>query len=342
MADGQRSMTVRSTTLRVDSGVTLPGEGALEVAVEIIAPDFPSPSGRRWPEGPDEAAPIALVCLPGGAMTRRYFDLQAPGDDSFSFARQMAARGFTCVLIDPLGVGESSRPADGYALSAEVLAQANARATDAALDKLRSGHAINGLEALPQVKSVGVGHSMGAMLTIVQQAQFHRHAAIAVLGFSTRGLPEYLMGEAKALAASDPHAARREVARLAKAMFREPYPSLGKSSDGSQLYAGLHADPAGIQAIKAARERLLPVPAVLSMLPGNVAPEASRIDVPVFVGLGELDMAGPPLEAPKAFTRSPAVTLHVMPQAGHSHFLFAARSGLFDALALWARSVTAN
>ena len=331
MADGQRSMTVRSTTLRVDSGVTLPGEGALEVAVEIIAPDFPSPSGRRWPEGPDEAAPIALVCLPGGAMTRRYFDLQAPGDDSFSFARQMAARGFICVLIDPLGVGESSRPADGYALSAEVLAQANARATDAALASLGTG-----------IKSIGVGHSMGAMLTILQQAQFHPHAAIAVLGFSTRGLPEYLVGEAKALAASDPHAARREVARLAKAMFREPYPSIGKSSDGSQLYAGLHADPAGIQAIKAARERLLPVPAVLSMLPGNVAPEASRIDVPVFVGLGELDMAGSPLEAPKAFTRSPAVTLHVMPQAGHSHFLFAVRSGLFDALALWARSVTAN
>jgi pimeloyl-ACP methyl ester carboxylesterase len=182
---------------------------------------------------------------------------------------------------------------------------------------------------------------MGAMLTVLQQAQFGQHAAIAVLGFSTRGLPEYLAGEARALA-QDPAAARREVVRLAKAMFKDSYPSIGKSSDGSQLYAGLHADPAGIQAIKAAREKLLPVPAFMSMLPGNVAAEAARIDVPVFVGLGELDMAGPPLEAPKAFTASPAVTFHLLPQAGHSHFLFTARAGLFDALALWARSAVMN
>ena len=77
----------------------------------------------------------------------------------------------------------------------------------------------------------------------------------------------------------------------------------------------------------------------MSMLPGNVAPEAAKIDVPVFVGLGERDMAGPPLEAPKAFTSSPAVTFHLLPQAGHSHFLFPARTGLFDRLAEWAAKV---
>ncbi|HUR41027.1 MAG TPA: alpha/beta fold hydrolase [Verrucomicrobiae bacterium] len=311
-------MTVLSTTLRVASGVTLPGEGALEIAVDVLAPPNPKPE--------------VLVCLPGGAMTRKYFDLRAPGDDSFSFARQMAARGYACVLIDHLGVGESTRPADGYALDAFLLAYANASATRQVLDKLGNGSAINGLKAIPHVRSVGIGHSMGAMLTIVQQAQNRQHAGIAVLGFSTRGLPEYLMGEAKEL---DPAAARREVARFARAMFRDPYPKIGRSSDGSQLYAGLHADPAGIQAIKSARELLLPVPAYMSMLPGNVAPEAASIDVPVFVGLGELDMAGPPEDAPKAFTKSPSVTLQVLPKAGHSHFLFPARTELYDGLAAW-------
>lgn len=325
--DGAGRSNLHRASLRVDSGVTLPGENTLEIAVEVIAPERP--------------LPIALVCLPGGAMTRRYFDLMPPaqaGGDSFSFARQMARRGFICVLIDHLGVGESSRPADGYALDAELLARANARATDAAMDKIRNGSAIKELAAIPDVRSVGVGHSMGAMLTIIQQAGFGQHAGIAVLGFSTRGLPEYLSPEARDLA-KDPVAARREVARLARAMFREPYPNIGRSSDGSQLYAGLHAEAAGIQAIKAARERLLPVPAYLSMLPGNVAPEAARIDVPVFVGLGELDMAGPPLDAPKAFTGSPRVEFHLLPQAGHSHFLFASRAGLFDALAQWAQSI---
>lgn len=316
-------MTLLHATFRVPAGVALPGEGALEIAVEVFAPAQPRP--------------IALVCLPGGAMTRRYYDLMPPdsADESFSFARQMAARGFVVVLIDHLGIGESSRPADGYALDAFLLARANAHATAMVLDKIRNGSAINGLSAIPNVSSVGIGHSMGAMLTALQQAAARQHRGIAVLGFSTRGLPEYLTPEARELA-QDPAAARRETPRLARAMFRDPYPKIGRTSDGSQLYAGLHAEPAGIQAIKPAREVLLPVPAYLSMLPGNVAPEAAQVDVPVFVGLGELDMAGPPLEAPKAFTSSPAVEFLLLPQAGHSHFIFAARAQLFDALARWA------
>lgn len=319
-------MTLLHATFRVPAGVALPGEGALEIAVEVFAPAQPRP--------------IALVCLPGGAMTRRYYDLMPPdsADESFSFARQMAARGFVVVLIDHLGIGESSRPADGYALDAFLLARANAHATAMVLDKIRNGSAINGLSAIPNVNSVGIGHSMGAMLTVLQQAAARQHRGIAVLGFSTRGLPEYLTPEARELA-QNPAAARRETPRLARAMFRDPYPKIGRTSDGSQLYAGLHAEPAGIQAIKPARERLLPVPAYLSMLPGNVAPEAAQVDVPVFVGLGELDMAGPPLEAPKAFTSSPAVEFLLLPQAGHSHFIFAARAQLFDALARWAGSL---
>lgn len=326
-------MTLLHATFRVPAGVSLPGEPALEIAVEVFAPAQPKP--------------IALVCLPGGAMTRRYFDLRPPaeagvdllpsesGDESFSFARQMAARGFVVVLVDHLGIGESSRPADSYALDAELVARANAAATDAVVRKLKNGSAINGIAAIPEVTSIGIGHSMGAMLIVLQQAMARQHRGIVVLGFSTRGLPEYLTPEARELA-RDPAAARREAPRLARAMFRDQYPRIGRSSDGSQLYAGLHAEPAGIQAIKPAREVLLPVPAYQSMFPGNVAPEAAQIDVPVFVGLGELDMAGPPLDAPKAFTNSPAVEFLLLPQAGHSHFIFPARTQLFDALARWA------
>jgi pimeloyl-ACP methyl ester carboxylesterase len=308
-------------SLRVDAGVQLPGEGALQLAVEVVAPPEPRP--------------VALVCLPGGGMSRRYFDLQAPDDDSYSFAAQMAARGFICVLIDHLGVGDSSRPADSYALTADLLTRANANATEAVLDKLRSGRIFNALQACPKVTSVGIGHSMGAMLTITQQALTRGHRGIAVLGFSTRGLPEYLAGEARELA-KDHAAARREVVRLARALFRTDYPVIGRTEDGASLYAGKTAEPAGVEAIKAAREPLLPVTAFMSMLPGNVAPEAAAIDVPVFVGLGERDMAGPPLDAPKAFSSSPAVTFQLLPGAGHSHFLFPARRQLFDQLALWA------
>jgi pimeloyl-ACP methyl ester carboxylesterase len=314
-------VSLRQAVFRAPVSVSLPGADSLEVVVEIVTPERPKP--------------LALVCLPGGAMTRRYYDLlPAHPDESFSFARQMAARGFLCVLVDHLGVGESTRPPDGYALTADILAAANADATEQVLTRINNGSAVKDLPPMPDIRSVGVGHSMGAMLTVLQQAQYPRHAGIAVLGFSTRGLPEYLPPEARELA-GDPVAARREVPRLARAMFREDYPKIGRSSDGSQLYAGLHADPVGVEAIKSARERLLPVPAYMSMLPGNVAPEAARIDVPVFVGLGELDIAGSPQEAPQAFTASPAVELVVLPKTGHSHFIFGGRHELFDRLAGW-------
>ena len=48
------------------------------------------------------------------------------------------------------------------------------------------------LPALPELVSVGVGHSMGAMLTVEQQATHRTHTALALLGFGNRGLPDLL------------------------------------------------------------------------------------------------------------------------------------------------------
>jgi pimeloyl-ACP methyl ester carboxylesterase len=95
-----------------------------------------------------------------------------------------------------------------------------------------------------------------------------------------------------------------------------------------------------VEAIKAAIEPILPVPAFMSMLPGNVTPEAAQLDVPIFLGIGEKDMVGAPQEVPAAFSGSPAVTLHILPGAGHSHFLFPARTVLFDKLAVWAKTIS--
>ncbi|MGH8455508.1 MAG: alpha/beta hydrolase [Stenotrophobium sp.] len=316
--------------LRVPAGVTLPGEGALQVAVEVLAPDAASLIQPL----------MVLVCLPGGGMNRRFYDLmpESTSDRSFSFARQMTARGFIVVLIDHLGIGESDRPQDGYALTPEVLMQANSHAVAQVLKGLRQGSLLPELPPLPELRSIGVGHSMGALMTILQQATHRQHAALAVLGFGTRGLPEFLKPEARELAA-DTAAVRAELVRLAKDMFGAvSYPRIGRSPRGNDLYGSSKADASGVGALKDAIEPLLPVPCFMSMLPGNVAPEAAQVDVPVFLGIGELDMVGPPHQVPASFTGSRDVTLHILPQTGHSHFLFPARTGLFDRLALWAKS----
>ncbi len=328
-------MSESTVTLRVDTGLSLPGGTPLHVAVEVRAP-------RQASLG---AAPVVLVCLPGGGMNRRYWDLRPNGDAandlSFSFAQQMAGRGFIVVFLDHLGVGESDRPEDGYALTPDLIVRANQVAVEQVLGKLRAGSLLSLLPPLPDLVSIGVGHSMGAMLTLQQQAMFRTHAGLALLGFSTRGMPDYLIPEAKQLSA-DTAAVRAELVRLAKATFQVPYPEVKPSPQSNAIFAGNTADPRGVEAIKAARDKMLPVPAFMSMLPGNVAPEAAQIEVPLFLALGERDIAGPPHQVPAAFPKSRDLSLHILPETGHSHFLFPARTGLYNRLGGWARLVAGS
>lgn len=307
--------------LRIATSVAVDG-CALESAATVYLPDV-SPRA-------------VLVCLAGGNMNRRYYDLRgADGDDSFSFAAQMCARDFAVVAIDHPGLGDSTRPADGYALTPERIVEANTQATDALLRRLRGGCLVDGVPAWPELASLGVGHSMGAMLTVLQQAQSRSHRGVALLGFSTRGLPEYLPPAVREQA-KDPACVREHLVTWARAMFVQPYPVIRSSGNGEAVYGSAKADPRGVSALKAATDVLLPVPAFRSMIPGNVAAEAAQIEVPVFLGLGTRDMAGPPHEVPAAFRACTDLSLRILEDTGHSHFLFASRGVLFDALADWA------
>ncbi len=319
-----------ATRLELDAGVSMPGEGALRLVADVHVPAADKLG----------AAPLALFCLPGGGMNRRFFDLDAGDDDSFSFARQMAQRGYIVITVDHLGIGDSSRPADGFALLPDLLAQANAKVCDDIVSGLRAGTLIAGLKALPGLRTIGLGHSMGALLLILQQAQYRQHAAVAVLGFSTRGMPDYLPAEVRELS-RDTAAVRARLPELAGKFFGVPYPVVKASVQSNGLFEGGAADPRGVQAIKAARDVLLPSPAFMSMLSGNIAPEAAQIETPLFLGIGEKDIAGPPHQIPAAFSRSQDVTLYIQPGAGHSPFLFPSRIALYDRLDVWSRTVIA-
>lgn len=310
--------------IRYDVGFDVPGDAASRVAVAI-----------HWPAaGP--VSPLVWFCLPGGAMNRRFYDLDG-GGDTFSFARQMAARGFVSVLVDPPGIGDSDRPEDGYALTPGRLATVLARVHERVCDDLRAGRVSDALPALQDLRTVGVGHSMGALLTVLQQAEGRPHAGLALLGFGLEGLPAYLPSRARELAA-DTDAVRAQLVPLAQQMFQVPYPDVG-SGGGGDFYGGANADREAVEALKKARDYLLPVPALMSILPGNVAPEAAVVDVPVYLALGERDLVEPPADADADFAASPAVEQQVLADAGHSFFLFAARTQLFDGLAGWARGI---
>jgi pimeloyl-ACP methyl ester carboxylesterase len=314
---------------RIDIGEPLAGAGPLQIAAQLFAPARP-------------LSPLVFFCLPGGSLTGGYFNLQPEdGDQSFSFAAQMAARGFITVILDHLGIGASSQPADCYALTPDLLAAANAQAMATIGDGLRTGGLSASLPALPELVSVGVGHSMGAMLTALQQAQHRQHAALVLLGFGSLGLVEYLTPE-QARYADDPVATRADIVRLAKLQFGDrSYPQLNIENGNAAAIYGGGADKRAVVAQRQARAPMLPVPALFSMIPGAVAPEVGQLDVPVFLGIGDRDLC-PAHAVPAAFHGCPDLTLVVLAQTGHNHFLFASRERLFSRIDSWARTVVAG
>jgi pimeloyl-ACP methyl ester carboxylesterase len=146
-----------------------------------------------------------------------------------------------------------------------------------------------------------------------------------LLGFSTRGLPEVLTDEEKAMAAREVRS-DADYRRLAQARF------------GAGL-ADINTRMGGSAALAEAAGPLLTVSAMQSMLPGNIARQAAAIDVPVFLAVGDRDIAGRPERIPAAFSAAPDVRLHVMKNAGHHPFVAASAGAFYAALADWVASL---
>jgi pimeloyl-ACP methyl ester carboxylesterase len=318
-------VTIVPVERRVEVGELLTGEGPLTVAADIfLPPRMRSPA-------------VALFCLPGGAVAKGYFALE-PGD--FSFAARMADAGFIVVSLDHLGTGASSIPQDGFELTPDVLMAANALAVDAIRTELLAGEVEGQTQPLAELRTIGVGHSMGAMLTAMQQARFHQHAALLLFGFSTQGLAAALAPEEAAFAAN-PAGARDNVVRLARTRSSAPNPKIASSASAQsrELFAGENADRRGVEALRQVRTGLLATAGLFSMIPGSSAPECAQIDAPVFLAVGDRDIAGPPHQIPADFPASGDVTLLVLPATGHCHFLFASRQRLFARAHGWVEAM---
>ena len=311
-----------------DLGGALTYEAGLEIAASIFVP---SPAGLRL-----DPCPV-LCCLPGAALSRVYYDLVSNGDSTFSFARQMASAGCLVVALDLIGTGDSSRPADGYEITPDSIAAANAQSVAQILDRLRSGTLTTALPALPRLIPIGVGHSLGAVSSIIQQARFATYQGLVLLGYGGDGLPPELSPEELAHA-GDAAAIRANIVRLARARYAEPYWQLAGSPRTQEVFGG-GGDKRAMGALRGARTALLATAGLFSMLPGSTAAEAAAIDVPVFLGIGDRDICGPPHRIPAGFSGSRDLTLVVLRDTGHTHFVFPSSTHLFVRIHSWLREV---
>ncbi len=322
---------------RLDVSDAVPLDGRFELAATLVAP---APS--------DDAPPVdtLLFCLPGGFLSRRYFDLAAPDEQTdmpaaaasrgrrYSFAEAMARRGFAVLAVDHLGVGDSTRPDPpelGFGIGVEEVVRANQAALDAALERLAAG-AVPGLEIR---RSLGVGHSMGSLLTVEQQALARAHAALVLFSFTTRGTPAFL-DDAMRSYAGDPVRLRAEMPELVRRTMGTPYPERadGPESDRRAAFGVGTAPPEAEEALHAASTRLFAAGGLTAMIPDGATPAAERVDVPVLMVFADHDLhddRSTREELPKV----PSLDTFELPDAWHCHFVANTRETLWRLVVDW-------
>jgi pimeloyl-ACP methyl ester carboxylesterase len=254
-------------------------------------------------------------------MSRGYFDLQtSPALGNFSMVRHLVDRGFVVVTLDSPGVGESDVPHDAYTLTPDVVADVNARAFDEVLQRW------------PDAVRIGVGHSAGALLTVVQQARHRTYDALGLFGFGRGGHEQFALTQEERDQAGG-------IVELTRQRFGDPLPGGGSTSTSPFLLGGMEVPPEALDALGAVKTRLLGVVGLTSMIPGSVDAEMAAVDVPVFLGIGEHDIAGDPHVIPSCFTGTNDFTLFVLPGSGHNHNVAPNRELLWERFVVWARSI---
>lgn len=318
-----------STRLHVDVASVAPF-GVRRLACEVFLPPGPV-------AGLDGSATGVVFCLPGGWYSRRYFDLDVPPEiGDYSMARHLARRGLVVVTCDPPGIGDSDRPDDPTSLTPDRLADIQARVTFSVLDRMRSGGVGRGATPVTNPVPVGLGHSAGALLTVYEQARHRPFAAVVLLGFAGRGLLELLTDDERAFA-RDPTGLREALPRLVAQRFSDPLAPFPEHS--SSIFSGGGVPEPVKQAMRRSKDRLLTFLGLTAMVPGASARELAAIDVPVFLGVGDDDITGPPHRIPADFPNARDVTLFVLEGSGHAHNVAPRRAVLWDRIAAWVRSV---
>lgn len=307
--------------------VALESLGKLHISADIYAPA----SGG--------ASPVIWYALPGGSFTKHYFNVRSGSNSQRSFAAAMTALGHIVVAFDPVGIGDSERPPDAQALNIDSIGMIHAAAIEFVRTGIMAGTLIADLPAQPKACHLGVGHSMGGALMMLQQGTYKGFSGVALLGSSTLGM-EMALTDGERRYVRDPQGARAALPELVKARFGEPFPAFSIEPWARPIFAG--EDETWSAALALTQGRVLGAAGLFCMFPDGLAPEAAQIDVPVFLAFGDADIPVSPHGSMRAFSASRDVSMMVLPKTGHMHFGFASAPMLFDRLAHFAHVVASQ
>jgi pimeloyl-ACP methyl ester carboxylesterase len=308
-----------------------PLKGSLQLAAWLFVP----PSI-------EQQAPLGLLfCLPGGSYTKAYYHLEVEGYplESYSFALAMARRGFLVIVLDHLGVGESTHPADDMELTVEVIAQANALVVEQVRTRLAAGSLSSGVPQLPHLPVIGVGHSLGAQLALIQQAHFRSFDALSLLGWTNQAIS--YAGTEQDLASvtdveTDAHAPAAEVVNDVIRFKQDPAMMAALRAPMHPFFFLPDVPP---EVIAADDALAVPIPVGITLAasdPGLMPRAAATIHVPLFLSNGVIDVSTNVRTEAAGYTVSPDITLFTLAGSAHCHNFAATRGVLWQRLANWA------
>jgi pimeloyl-ACP methyl ester carboxylesterase len=253
----------------------------------------------------------AVFCFPGGTYNKSYFDIPQDRGENYSLARTLAQAGHIVICIDHPGTGESSRPANGYALTRTVIADCDAAAVKYVTDGLVAGTLVQGWGPFVALARVGVGHSLGGLILLCLQARHACFDAIAVLGWTNQPM---------SVAHRYPPS--------------EPYVHI----DRTGLRPFFHMADVPEHIIVADDRNAEPVPAgilVEGQQAGISLADARSVVTPVFLCFGQRDGCPDPHLEPSTYPNSDDVTLFQLRNSAHNHNFASTRLELFRRLASW-------
>ena len=298
-----------SQSLSVELGAGVPAPFAMRG--ELYQPD-------------NGAADTLLICLPGGGASREYFNLGQHDGVDFSFVSRMTRCGFAALAIDHPGTGENALPTDYPFFNPRQAADMIATAIPLLC---REG-------SIAPKRMIGVGHSMGGMVTVLLQARHRLFDRVALFGSSARGLDWGLSKDEKVYV-DDGAALDRDLQMLVKKRFGAHFPpSMSGPSGKSIMFGG--SSPELTQRLRDVATPLFAAGGTTSMVRGSFAAEAAAIDVPILFAFGDHDIGAPPEEVPQDFPNAASIQTMLLEETGHNHFAFPSIAKLCRRLAEWA------
>jgi len=187
---------------------------------------------------------------------------------------------------------------------------------------------------------VAVAHSLGGYLAITQQALFSSYTALAILGCTNQHVAPLNLDPAFIDRSATP-VGRAALAHEILSALRQPY--FEGPREYLQSWFHLADVPADVIAADSVTAKSV-VPRVFgtAMIPGIVAEHAARIEVPVLVGYGVVDVSPEPRAEARLYCRSPDVTTVIVEGSAHCHNMASSRHRLWRRLLAWAATVAGD